>query len=176
MVLVGDPPLGESHYRIDHAVTIRAPVDSVWPWLVQIGQDRAGFYSYDRLERGIGAQIRNADVVVPGWQNRKVGDLVRAVQPDYLGGIFGSELGWRVKQIEPGRALVLRNWGAFVLEPTDSGSTRLHIRTRGEGIPTLAGIAITPLALLFFEPAHFIMERGMMLGIKHRAEKGARSR
>lgn len=171
MVLVGDPPLGESHYRIDHAVTIRAPVDSVWPWLAQIGQDRAGFYSYDWLERVFGAQIRNADMVVPEWQNRKVGDLVRAVQPNYLGGLFGRELGFEVKQIEPGRALILENWGALVLEPTDNGSTRMHIRTRGEGIPTLSGIAITPFALLVFEPAHFIMERGMMLGIKRRAEK-----
>ena len=173
MVLVGDPPLGESHYRIDHAVTIRAPVDSVWPWLVQIGQDRAGFYSYDWLERMFGVQIHNADVVMPEWQNRKTGDLVRAVQPDYLGGLFGREPGWKVKQIEPGRAIVLENWGAFVLEPMDSGSTRMHIRTRGEGVPTLSGIAITPLALLVFEPAHFIMERGMMLGIKRRAEQRA---
>ena len=120
MVLVGDPPLGESHYRIDHAVTIRAPVDSVWPWLVQFGREQAGSY--------------------------------------------------KVKGIEPGRALVLENSGAIVLEPAGSTSTRLHIRTRGEGIPTLSGIAITPLGLLVFEPTHFIMERGMMLGIKRRAE------
>lgn len=128
MVLVGDPPLGESHYRIDHAVTIRAPVDSVWPW------------------------------------------LVGATQPNYLGGLLGRDPGWKVKGIEPGRALVLEKWGAFVLEPAGSTSTRLHIRTRGQGIPTLSGIAITPLGLLVFEPAHFIMERGMMLGIKRRAE------
>lgn len=122
MVLVGDPPLGQSHYRIDHAVTIRAPADSIWPLITQIGQDRAG-------------------------------------------------VGWKVTKIEPGRVLVLKNWGTFVLEPLDSGSTRMHIRTRGEGIPTLSGIVFTPLGLLVFEPAHFIMERGMMLGIKRRAEK-----
>lgn len=176
MVMIGDPPLGESHYRIDHAVTINAPVDSVWPWLVQIGQDRAGFYSYDWLERAIGDDIRNANHVEPAWQTRTPGDLVRATQPDYLGGVFGNDLGWHITQIEPGRAIVLENWGAFVLSPIDGATTRMHIRTRGSGIPTLAGIAVTPLSLLVFEPAHFIMERGMLLGIKRRAEAMSRAR
>lgn len=170
MVLVGDPPLGESHYRIDHAITINAPVDSVWPWLVQIGQDRAGFYSYDWLERAYGADIQNADRIDPAWQQRSEGDMVRAVQPTYLGGMLGANLGWRVAQIEPGRAMVLDGWGAFVLNPIDAHTTRMHIRTRGSGEPTLSGIAVTPLGLLVFEPAHFIMERAMLLGIKRRAE------
>lgn len=170
MVLVGDPPLGESHYRIDHAITINAPVDSVWPWLVQIGQDRGGFYSYDWLERAFGDDIHNANRIVPAWQKRAQGDLVRAVQPSYLGGILGNDLGWHVTSLEPGRAMVLENWGAFVISPIDARTTRMHIRTRGNGIPTLSGIAFTPLSLLIFEPAHFIMERGMLLGIKRRAE------
>ena len=171
MVMIGDPPLGQSHYRIDHAVTINAPVDSVWPWLVQIGQDKAGFYSYDRLERAFGADIHNADSIVPAWQQLKRGDMVRAAQPGFLGGLFGENLGWRVRQIEPGRAMVLAKWGAFVLEPIDAHTTRLHIRTRGPGVPTLSGIALTPVSLLFFEPGHFIMERGMLLGLKRRAER-----
>lgn len=170
MPMIGDPPLGQSHYRIDHAVTIDAPVDAVWQWLVQIGQDRGGFYSYDWLERMFGADIDNATRVVPEWQQRRVGDLVRAVQPNYLGGAFGPDLGWRVEAIEPGRAMVLENWGAFVLSPDGPERTRMHIRTRGAGIPTLAGAALTPLSLLVLEPAHFIMERGMLLGIKQRAE------
>jgi hypothetical protein len=170
MVMIGDPPLGESHYRIDHAITIRAPVDSVWPWLVQLGQDRAGFYSYDWLERAFGADIHNASRIEPAWQNRKTGDLVRAVQPTFLGGFLGDSLGWHVTKMEPGRAMVLEQWGAFVLSPVNARTTRMHVRTRGSGVPTLAGIAITPLQLLVFEPAHFIMERGMLLGIKRRAE------
>ena len=174
MVMIGDPPLGESHYRIDHAVTINAPVDSVWPWLVQIGQDRGGFYSYDWLERAFGADIHNSDRIVPAWQERRTGDLVRGVQPTYMGGALGKNLGWTVKQIEPGRAMVLEKWGAFVLDPIDDHTTRMHIRTRGPGVPTLAGIALTPVSLLFFEPAHFIMERGMLLGIKSRAERSYR--
>ena len=170
MVMIGDPPLGESHFRIDHAVTINAPADSVWPWLAQIGQDRGGFYSYDWLERTFGARIHNANAVVPAWQTRNVGDKVRAVQPTFLGGIFGNDVGWKITQLEPGRAIVLENWGAFVVDPIDAKSSRLHIRTRGPGVPTVAGIALSPISLLTLEPAHFIMERGMLLGIKKRAE------
>jgi hypothetical protein len=142
----------------------------VWPWLAQIGQDRGGFYSYDWLERAFGADIRNASSVVPAWQTRSVGDKVRAVQPTFLGGMLGRDLGWKVMQLEPGRAIVLENWGAFVVEPIDAKRSRLHIRTRGPGVPTIAGIAVSPISLLTFEPAHFIMERGMLLGIKKRAE------
>jgi len=172
--LVGDERVPQAHYLMDHAVTIRAPADSVWPWLVQIGQDRGGFYSYAWLERAVGADVHNADRIVPEWQQRRVGDLVRGVPADYLGGAFGRDLGWRVVALEPGRALVLQNWGAFVLHPVGDSATRLHIRLRGEGRPSLAGVALAPAGLLVFEPAHFIMERGMMLGIKRRAEHRVR--
>lgn len=174
MVMIGDPPLGESHYRIDHAITIEAPVDSVWPWLVQVGQDRGGFYSYDWLERAFGADIRNANVIVPDWQTREVGDTIRAVQRDYLYGAFNRFLEWRISELVRGRAMVLEKWGAFVLDPIDGQRTRLHIRTRGEGIPSVSGIALSPILLLTLEPAHFIMERRMMLGIKQRAESSMR--
>ena len=170
MVMIGDPPLGQSHYRIDHAVTVNAPADSVWPWIAQIGQDRAGFYSYDWLERLFGAKIHNADAIVPEWQDRQVGQMVRAVQPEYMKGVFGSTLGWKITHLEPGRAMVLEKWGAFAVEPIDSGRSRIHIRTRGAGIPTPRSIVIAPISLLTLEPAHFIMERGMLLGIKQRAE------
>ena len=118
MILASDPAIGQSHYRIDHAITIGAPVDSVWPLIARIGQ------------------ARNA------------------------------------QQLEPGRVIVVDGGGSFVLEPAGPDATRLHVRTRGAGIPTLAGIAITPLALLVFEPAHFVAERAMMLGIKRQAESG----
>ena len=170
MVMIGDPPIGKSHYRIDHAITIDAPVDSIWPWMVQIGQDRGGFYSYDWLERAFGADIRNADVIVPAWQTREVGDTIHAVQRDYLNGAFNRTLAWRISELVPGRAMVLEKWGAFVIEPIDEHRTRLHIRTRGDGTPSVSGIALSPISLLTLEPAHFIMERGMMLGIKRRAE------
>ncbi|HET9012087.1 MAG TPA: hypothetical protein VFN38_09760 [Gemmatimonadaceae bacterium] len=170
--LPGDEVVRQANYRVDHAVTIDAPADSVWPWLAQLGQDRGGFYSYDRLERLIGAEIRNANRVHPEWQVRQPGDLVRATQPGYLGGLFGENPGWRVVGLVPGRALVLEQWGAFVLQPMDSARTRLYVRTRGEGTPNLASTLVAPLGLLMFEPAHFVMQRRMLLGIKERAEHG----
>ena len=168
--LPGDDLVVDARYRMDRVVTIDAPADSVWRWLVQIGQDRGGFYSYERLERLVGADIHNADRVHPEWQHRAPGDLVRATQPDFLGGRLGTELGWRVAEVVPGRAIVLEQWGAFVLHPVDSNTTRLHIRLRGDGRPTLVSSLFAPIGLLVFEPAHFIMERGMLLGIKRRAE------
>ena len=169
-VLPGDELTPVTSYRVDRAVTIRAPADSVWPWLVQLGQDRGGFYSYDRLERLIGADIRNASRIHPEWQTRHEGDLVRATQPNYLGGVFGAEPGWRVIDVVPRRAMVLDGWGAFVLVPRDSATTTLYVRTRGASAPSLAGTLIAPFGLLVFEPVHFFMERGMLLGIKARAE------
>ena len=168
--LPGDQLVPVAHYRIDHAVTIRAPADSVWPWLAQIGQDRAGFYSYDKLERLVGDRIRNADRVHPEWQDVNVGGLVRAAQPDYLGGVFGRDVGWRIVELQPGRAMVLDRWGAFVVTPVDEQTSRLHVRTRGLGTPTLLGVVLGPANLLAFEPAHFIMQRKMLLGIRDRAE------
>lgn len=170
MRLPGDELVPGARYRMDHAITIAAPANAIWPWLVQIGQDRAGFYSYDRLERLIGDDIHNADRIHPEWQTLAAGDLVRAAQPDYLGGRLGRDLGWRVVDIVPGRALVLEGWGAFVLRPQADGTTRLHVRVRGDGRPSVAGVALGPVGLLVFEPAHFIMERGMLRGIRARAE------
>jgi hypothetical protein len=168
--LTGDEVTENARYRIDHGVTIRAPADSVWPWLAQIGQDRAGFYSYDWLERAIGDPVHNAEQIVPQWQSIKEGDFVRAAPPNYLGGMLGRELGWRVSEVVPGRALVLEGWGAFVLQPLTDSTTRLFARTRGDGVPSLTAVPLAPIGLLVFEPAHFIMQRGMLLGIKKRAE------
>jgi hypothetical protein len=173
MRLPGDDMVRFARYRVDHAITIHAPADSVWPWLVQMGQDRGGFYSYARLERLVGDRIRNADRVHPEWQTLAEGDLVRAVQPSYLGGIFGDSVGWRVAAIEPGRAIVLKGWGAFVLVPVDPETTRLIVRTRGEAAPSLLGLVLGPINVFVFEPAHFIMQRGMLRGIRARAERAS---
>ena len=85
--------------------------------------------------------------------------------------MFGKEIGWRVAQIVPGRAIVLEGWGAFVLVPVDQHTTRMLIRLRGPGVSSLQSVALSPLGVLVFEPAHFIMERRMLLGIKNRAER-----
>lgn len=166
----------EMRYRIDHGVTVHASAERVWAWVAQLGQDRGGFYSYDWLERAVGDRVHNADSLVPAWQERSVGDLVRAAQPDYLGGRLGSELGWRITYWAPPRTMVLENWGAFVVEAVDSATTRLRIHTRGPGEPSSGAVPFAPIGFYLFEPAHFIMERGMLLGIKTRAERPAAER
>ena len=73
--------------------------------------------------------------------------------------------------VVPGRAMVLEGWGAFVIRPLDANTTLMHVRTRGTGQPEFKMLPLAPVSLLAFEPAHFIMERGMLLGIKRRAER-----
>lgn len=164
----------EANYRIDHAILIHAPAHAVWPWLVQLGQDRAGFYSYDWLERAIGARIYNADSLRADWQTRALGDTVFAAPADYLGGRFGHP-GWRVTALEPDSVLGLENWGTFVLQPIDPKTTRLIVRMRAPGSRSFGAFLLAPLNVFVFEPAHFIMERGMLRGIRERAERTSMS-
>jgi hypothetical protein len=171
----GDGMVVAPLYRIDHGITIRAPADAVFPWIAEVGQDRGGFYSYDWLERLIGDNMRNAERIHPEWQANQPGDLIRAVQPDYLGGRFG-ELGWKVLAVVPGRALVLSQWGVFAVQPVDDSTSRFLIRTRGAGRPSIPSLLAGPLNVFVFEPMHFVMERRMMRGVRDRAEANMRRR
>lgn len=169
LVLPGDTADRNPALSLQHAVTIDAPPAAVWAWLVQLGQDRAGFYSYDWLERAFGAEIRNIKEIRPEWQERNVGDYVPATQPNYLGGLFGPRPGWTVTALGAPRAIVLDQWGAFVLLPTEDGGTRFIIRSTFSepGFPVWAA----GLRFLAFELPHFVMERRMMLTIKTLAEQ-----
>ena len=169
--LAGDELVPDAEQQT-HAIAIDAPPEAVWPWLVQIGQGRAGFYSHDRLERLVGADIRNADEVHPEWQ-LAVGDLVRTYRP-----IPRFEpLGWIVATVEAARLLVVReperagiinsSW-AFVLEP-DGERTRLLSRWRFRR----RGVAHRAFKWFVFDPAHFIMETGVLHGLKARVERQA---
>jgi hypothetical protein len=166
--LPGDAPDRNPALEVQRAVTVNAPPEAVWPWLLQLGQDRAGFYSYDWLERAFGVDIHNVPEIRPEWQQRHVGDFVRATQPTYLGGVFGDHLGWRISELAPERAMVLEYWGAFVLEPMADGNTRFIIRSTmsNETVPVWAAT----LNMMTFQLPHFIMERKMMLRIKELAE------
>jgi hypothetical protein len=164
--LPGNEHAGNPARAGDRAIAIDAPAPVVWSWLVQIGQDRGGFYSYAPLERAFGIRIENAEMVVPEWQHLREGELVRATQPDWLGGIFGDRIGWEVDHIEEGRVLALRYW-IFEVEPVTDVTSRLHVRTHAGEAP----VPVAPVLFLVFEPAHFIMERAMLLGIKERAER-----
>lgn len=167
-----------------HALTINAPASQIWPWIVQIGQDRAGFYSYTQLENLVGCEMRNADEIVPEWQQRQVGDMVWMAPRRKLNGVARME----IATLEPNRAMILvpprdvppaarpggeanSTWG-FILEPIDEHSTRLIMRARGERSPRLRDRVI---GYSLWEPAHFIMERKMMLSIKDRVERARAS-
>lgn len=166
--LPGDELPGRTYST--RAVTIHAPASEVWRWLVQIGQDRGGFYSYTWVENGIfRAGIRNADRVVPEWQERHRGEFVRAVRPDWMGGRFADRAGWRVADLEPERYLVLEGWGTFFIRPIDETTSRLIVRSHGPALPWW----LVPLDFLVADPGHFFMERKMMLRIKELAERSA---
>jgi hypothetical protein len=112
-------------------VTIDAPVEKVWPWLAQLGQDRAGFYSYEWLENLAGCEMKNADRMRPEWQHRELGETVH-LHP--AGGL-------KVTVFEPGRALGLEGWGTFALEPLGSDRTRLiaAAASRAAWVPSHTG-------------------------------------
>jgi hypothetical protein len=161
MALTGDDlhpnPTGHS----TQAITINAPAKVVWQWLVQIGQNRAGYYTYTWLENLVGADIHNVNEIRPEWQKLNVGDVWGVVPPDYLGGL-GKDAGFRVRMIESGHAIVLETMGAFVLMPVDENTTRLLVR--GEAAPA------NVMMRMVVEPVVFTMVRPMLLGLKARAE------
>jgi hypothetical protein len=145
------------------AITINAPASIVWKWLVQLGADRGGFYSYTFIEHLSGYDTDNSIVIVPEYQSMEVGRIVPSTRSD-----SGAKENWRVVEVDPGKSFVLENWGAFVLRPVDSRQTRLIVRTRGWDTPTPASKA----GQYILEPLHYLMERRMLMGIRDRAEAG----
>jgi hypothetical protein len=153
------PPAGGRASTL--ALTIDAPPEAIWPWLVQVGQDRGGFYSYTWLENLLGADIHNADTLHGEWQQLAVGDAWRLAPPAYLGGI-GKAAAVPVVISEPPRTLVLEMFGAHVIEPIDAHSSRLIVRGQAGAADLLSAMIVDPLV--------FTMERRMLLGLKARAE------
>jgi hypothetical protein len=172
--LPGDELVPKPRLESTRAVTIDAPPKDVWPWLVQLGYGRGGFYSYDVLENmfgrlaGMHPNYKSADRIMPEFQRLREGDFIASAPPEWRDGKYANKMGWTVKRLEAPRVMVLENWGSFVLEPMEGGSkTRLIARTR-TGQSVKDGIMYLPWDL-----PHFIMERGMLLGIKKRAEEAA---
>jgi hypothetical protein len=182
----GDDFIVDPNFNTTHAITVGAPPEAVWPWLAQMGQGRGGLYTYDWLENAMGLEIHSLDRIVPEFQDLKVGDIIAL---DKSG--FGPE----VASLEPARHMLLtgRNesmdtsW-AWTLSETEDGRTRLVARWRAdygftdiltrdtlrrffqEPRRTLAVVLMSA----FMEPGQFLMERGMLRGIKKRAESAAR--
>lgn len=161
MALPGDDLIPHGAGQSTLAITINAPADVVWQWLIQVGQDRAGFYTYTWLENLVGADIHNTDEIRPEWQHLVVGDTWRLVPADYLGGV-GKDAAVPVLIIEPGHVLVLEMFGAHLLMPIDEHTTRLIVR--GQSGP--ANLFTT----MIWNPVVFTLERRMLLGLKARAE------
>ena len=157
MTLPGEPLTPDALSVSTRALTIHASAAKVWPWLVQIGVGRAGWYSHAWLENLFATGMQNADQIRPEWQTVQVDDR-------WLMTKMGNAA--QITLVEPGRALRLdHNWIIY-LQVVDAQTTRLIARYAVE--PAAGGIP--PLSLAIFEPAHFLMETGMMLGIKQRAE------
>jgi hypothetical protein len=142
-------------FTTTRAVTVHAPAHEVWRWLVQIGQDRGGFYSYDWLENLAGCNLRSAEIIHEEWQDRRAGDGL-ALFEGYAAPLL---------TVDPPRAMVIENWGAYVIEPIDDTSCRLLARSRADRN------AMGVVYVLAIELPHAVMERKMMLGIKERAER-----
>jgi hypothetical protein len=160
MVLPGDAAHPSAY--LTRAITIDASPAAVWPWLMQIGQDRAGFYSNDYLENLTGANIHNADVLRPEWQVRALGDKVRMASPQETAA--GGEATLLTVRILDAQRVYGDVPGRFVLLPLGDNRTRLLVR-ESLAIPERGGAM-----WVIWDPMHFAMERRMLQGIKERAE------
>jgi len=168
--LPGDELIPDRLTQTTRAIDILAPKERVWPWIIQIGQGRGGFYSYDWLENAFGLDIHSADQILPEYQKLVEGDLIP----------FWSSVGVTVRQISPPEFLVLAgsfdpkneevggSW-TFFLKETGPTQCRLLIRTRIAAFHPRWFSQLISFKII--EPAHFVMERGMLFGIKQRAEK-----
>jgi hypothetical protein len=180
--LPGDEFVHTPRMQSTRAVTINAPAASVWPWLVQLGAGRGGMYSYDLLENAAGLGMHSADRILPEHQRLEVGDViplgpttgipVRRLEAGSVLGLGGT-MNLRTGKVAspavaPAVARLELGW-TFVLQPVGERTTRLLSRTRYDYSPLAVGLLLRPA----LEPAQFIMERRMLLGIKSRAEAGS---
>ena len=181
--LPGDELSPRAYHTITHAVNIDAPPEAVWPWIMQIGQDRSGFYSYRFLENLAGCDMPSVRKIMPEWQNRAKGDTVWFATPKRYGGrarmvativepqrsmTLATPADW--KRFQSGDEGLETTW-TFALIPKPDGATRLIARTRAVAYPTFA---TRLLNYLFWEPVHFLMERKMLLTIELLAEQEAK--
>ncbi len=158
--------------RSTMAITIDAPPERIWPWLAQMGEgDRAGYYSFEPVERALGLEVANSWRIMPEHQHLAVGQAI-----DKAGTMT-------VLAVEPNRHLVLgpptpdpvaASW-AFALYTIDARRTRLVTRVHGDW-SYLGMLRDTPPLTwpfyLLIEPGAFVMEWQMLRGIKARVEAG----
>jgi hypothetical protein len=168
-VMAGDASVPHPNYEHTMALEIEAEPRHVWPWLIQIGYGRGGFYSYDWLDRLLGHLDRpSATRVLPEFQHLREGDAI----------LFGRRRRLPVRTVDELRALVLGasdgglQWAwEFALYPIAPHRTRLVSRNRAR-VPS--GWRWR-LATALFAPAALVMTRRMLLGMQRRAEALAAS-
>lgn len=174
----GDEVILRPRLQVTHSVNIEAPPDRLWPWLLQMGADRAGWYSWDRLDNG---GRPSATRIIPELQQLRVGQLIP--------GLPGSEGGFAVLRLEPERALVLgspsllpgprpespppeppfQDTWSFHLEPIGDSATHLSVRVRGNYLSSVRMSALRVALPL----AHEVMQRRQLHNLKWRSEQYA---
>jgi hypothetical protein len=158
--LAGDELMIKAHFVANRAIAIGAPPQAVWPWIVQIGYGRAGWYSYDLLDnRG----RHGAERIDPRWQRLRVGD------PVPMSPRIDDHTTFRVLALIPYRAMVWAKPDAtwsWQFQETGTGTTRpvTRIRARYSGAAALVGVPL-------MEIGDFPMMRRCLLGIRARAER-----
>jgi hypothetical protein len=172
--LPGDAAVPRAVLQSTRAITIAAPTEAVWPWLLQLGQGRGGFYSPTFFQNLIGADIHNIYGIRPELQALRVGDTVWLASPARFGERAPH---FTVTSLEPNRALVLRAevppdvdfaaiW-TFALVPLSQGTSRLVARYRAWSEPAWMA------SVMSLEPIHFVMERRMLHQLRSLAEQHA---
>ena len=164
----GDELVPDPSFRATRAITIAAPPEKVWPWIVQLGTGRAGFYSYDLFDN---AARPSADRILPQFQHTRVGDWVP------MSSKVNETTAFKFTAFEPNQWLLWAKphstW-SWTLTPVDGGTrliTRLKERYAWRSSP---GLAL--LTLILFEFGDFPMMRKLLLGIRRRAERLAAQR
>lgn len=142
---------------------IHASNTSVWQWLIQLGADRNGFYSYDFIEKVLGYKTRQQKSLQPEFKKIVVGDVVRGFIDEKSSII---PYNFQVLYVKPKKVFVLANWGTFLLKNVNNQQTELIIRTREIKSSDLS----INIAQYIIVPLHFIMERRTLIGIKAYAE------
>ena len=147
------------------AITIHASPANVWRWLIQLGADRGGFYSYSFIEEALGYVTRYQATPKTEFNTLAVGDVVRGSIDEKRSLI---PYNFPVLYVEPEKTFVLQNWGTFLLQPITSHQTRLIIRTQEIPRSSPCGKIANYVSI----PFHFIMERRTLMGMKAQVEAG----